>query len=102
MRRAGLQTRGTGKPAATGNLEPTAIPAEFPTDNPFAPMMVSRRKMRKDTSSLHLMMMVMMYLTMLDNKAVQFATAKNLPLLRFSIVFGRTQFKSRQSMEGED
>ena len=37
--------------------------------------------------------------TLLDNKAVQFTTAKNLLLLRFSIVYGRTQFKSRQSMK---
>ena len=40
--------------------------------------------------------------TLLTDRAVQFATAKNLPRLRFSIVYGRTQFKSRQSMEGED
>ena len=47
MRRAGLQTRGTGKPAATGNLESTVILAEFPTDNTFSPMLVSRRNMKK-------------------------------------------------------
>ena len=38
--------------------------------------------------------------TLLTDKAVQFATAKKLRLFRFSM--GGNQFKSRQSMEGEE
>ena len=38
--------------------------------------------------------------TLLPDKAVQFATAKNQNLFRFSAVSGRHQSRSRQSMEG--
>ena len=39
---------------------------------------------------------------LLTDKAVQISKGKNLRVLRLSIVYGKDQWKSRQSLEGED